>query len=142
MVKYLIEGTISKEAYLKERDELERRVVIAEAELARVAPAPAVDLHPAAVTAYKDALDRLSDLLCQQSELSDDAAKLPVHDLVHSVIVHPVSSGEPMKVEIIGQLSALTGDRPALVMVAGARNRLCSSPEIAEIDYSLYAGCA
>ena len=53
MVKYLIEGTISKEAYLKERDELERRVAIAETELARVAPAPAVDLHPAAVTAYK-----------------------------------------------------------------------------------------
>ena len=25
-------------------------------------------------------------------------------------------------------------------MVAGARNRLCSSPEINEIDYSLYAG--
>ena len=25
-------------------------------------------------------------------------------------------------------------------LVAGARNRLCSSPEIAEIDYSLYAG--
>jgi hypothetical protein len=33
-----------------------------------------------------------------------------------------------MKVEIIGQLSALTGDRPALLMVAGARfNQNCSS---------------
>lgn len=83
-------------------------------------PPPTVDLHPAAVGAYKRAMDGLHELLRAGAGAADAKLMESFREVVHSVTVHPVAAKDPMQIEVLGKLSALTGENVAAMVVAGA----------------------
>jgi hypothetical protein len=122
MQDHLIWGRMSAEKFDEVRPEIDRQIALAEMELSRIAPPPILDLHPAAVAAYGEAMGQLHEILSEGGDTGAEGLGEAVRGLVHSVIVHPSPAGAPMRVEIIGQLSALMGKDDVLKLgVAGAR---------------------
>ena len=93
---------------------------MAEAELARTEAPPKINLHPAAVANYKSALDNLHDVMCQDTEDANEAFSTNLRDIVHAVLVHPVATGAPIRLEVHGKFAALIGESGAISLVAGA----------------------
>ena len=120
-LKNLIYGHITTESWLAVRPELERNIALAEAELARTEAPPKINLHPAAVANYKSALDNLHDVMCQDTEDANGAFSTSLRDIVHAVLVHPVATGAPIRLEVHGKFAALMGESGAITLVAGAR---------------------
>jgi site-specific DNA recombinase len=116
----LIDGRISKEEWTKRRPELDARVGQAEREMAICKTPAKVDLHPEALRQYRAAIDSLHELLGQDAIDADNKLLEAFRDLVHSVVVHEVEAGSPVRVEIFGKLSALTGEPVCKMAVAGA----------------------
>ena len=119
-LKNLIYGHITTESWLAVRPELERNIALAEAELARTEAPPKINLHPAAVANYKSALDNLHDVMCQDTEDANEAFSTSLRDIVHAVLVHPVATGAPIRLEVHGKFAALIGESGAISLVAGA----------------------
>ncbi len=115
-LKNLIYGHITTESWLLVRPELERNIALAEAELART-EAP----HPAAVANYKSALDNLHDVMRRNTDDACGAFSASLRDIVHTVLVHPVETGAPIRLEVHGKFAALIGESGAITLVAGAR---------------------
>ncbi len=76
-------------------------------------------MHPAAVAAYREAMESLHAVLGNESASPELGAAL--REVVVRVIVHPTQAGEPMNLEINGRWAALTrDDSPSISLVAGA----------------------
>jgi site-specific DNA recombinase len=68
----LIWGNISREKFEEIKPDLDRRIALAEVDLARTAEPPKLDLHPEAVRAYKEVLDTLHAALASQATAKDE----------------------------------------------------------------------
>jgi site-specific DNA recombinase len=117
----LIWGNISREKFEEIKPDLDRRIALAEVDLARTAEPPKLDLHPEAVRAYKEVLDTLHAALASQATAKDEELMKSIRDLLKAVIVHPTLPDAPMHVELFGNLAALTGDAATIKLVAGGR---------------------
>lgn len=73
-------------------------------------PPKVVSLHPGAIAAYLDAVDRLEAALAQHAAARDDEPMRAVRELVESVVVQPPGAGGVVMVEIKGQLAKLVGE--------------------------------
>jgi site-specific DNA recombinase len=123
-------GVIDKKAMIERGTKWKAEVAAATATLAETPAAPGADYHPAAVMAYRRVLDDLAGYL---NSGKMDRARGELRKLIDCVEILPTEPYQPYEIRVAGPIVAKR-------MVAGARNRLCSSPEIAEIDYSLYGG--
>ena len=124
------EGVIDKLAMLDRSARWKAEAASAQAILIEIPPAPDTNYDTVAARAFADAMENLSKTL---NTVSAEPAKIELRKLIDSITVFPTEPYKPYDIQVRGPIAALS-------LVAGARNRLCSSPEIAEIDYSLYAG--
>ena len=134
----LIWGNISREKFEEIKPDLDRRIALAEVDLARTAEPPKLDLHPEAVRAYKEVLDTLHAALASQATAKNEELMKSIRDLLKAVIVHPTLPDAPMHVELFGNLAALTGDAATIKVVAGAgfRRQDYANTEIKDISGS------
>jgi hypothetical protein len=110
------------EAYVRTEMPLrDRAIVDAKLALDAATPTPLIDLRPKAIELYREAIEMLRTSISRQG-ISDD---LPpevfrtVREALGRIVVKPTPAGEPVEVEIYGQLSALVdGDATAISMVA------------------------
>ena len=144
LMKMVGKGTADLEASERRYLELgaeERRIA---QELADAECPDAIELHPEAAERYRAKVADIHAALKSSGAASREAIAI-VRDLIDHILVTPTQRPDPVDLTVVGNLAALlsenlSGTGVAESLVAGARNRLCSSPEIAEIDYSLYAG--
>jgi site-specific DNA recombinase len=92
--------------------------------LAAMATSNVVVLHPAARDRYLTAVARLHETLGSNGET--EAAKV-VREVIETVVLHPTGASRnrhtlPPKIEIIGRLEALTGQRFLMPPVVGGMN--------------------
>jgi site-specific DNA recombinase len=80
-----------------------------------------VVLHPQAAARYKAKVESIREALSKGDTAARDAVAL-VRDLIDHITATPTPKGEPIELELTGNLAALVADpiRSATVMVAGA----------------------
>jgi site-specific DNA recombinase len=128
IVDGIARGAISDEEARKRLSEPRRRRDSARAELAALAPpVKVVELHPAAVARYLDAIDDLAATLSRRIVEGDEEVVCALRELVAAVVIHPAGRAEP-KIEVAGRLAKLTGGPDLFpqqtippTVVAGAR---------------------
>ena len=76
-----------------------------------------IELHPQAVTRFRENVEALADILSGGS-LPDPDIVEPFRELVAAVIVQPRSAGEPYSIQIKGYLASLVPDMSAVKVVA------------------------
>ena len=109
IVDGIARGTISDEEARKRLPEPRRRRDSARADLATLAPpVKVVELHPAAVARYLDAIDDLAAMLSRRMVEGDEEVVCALRELVAAVVIHPAGRDEP-KIEVTGRLAKLTG---------------------------------
>ncbi len=87
-------------------------------------------LHPATAERYKQRVADMHVALSKGDEAGREAVEL-VRELIDRIVVTPGDDGEPMKLELVGNVAALleeqSPNRGATVAVAGPRNQLHST---------------
>src|SRR5262249_31845991 len=102
-------GTISDEEARKRLPEPRRRRDSARVDLASMAPpVKLIEVHPAAVKRYLDAISDLAATLSRRIIEGDEEVVCALRELVVAVLVHPAGRDEP-KIEVTGRLANLTG---------------------------------
>ena len=85
-------------------------------------------LHPRTAERYKQRVAEIHAALSKGDEAAREAVEL-VRELIDRIVVTPTDEGEPMKLELVGNVAALLEEHPpnggAIVAVAGPRNHLC-----------------
>nr|WP_317892147.1 recombinase family protein [uncultured Sphingomonas sp.] len=112
-----LQATLTKENDLRQR-------------LAAIATPSVVVLHPGARERYLTAVARLHETLGKDGE--SEAAKV-VREVIETVVLHPAGASRnrhtpPPKIEIIGRLEALIGQRFLLPAAVGDNEALASLP--------------
>jgi site-specific DNA recombinase len=108
VVDQVAAGTLAEADVRSRMTELRRRREAAATELAATAPAPTVELHPAAIARYLAAVDDLAATLSRRLVAGDDQLAGALRELIASVVVHPTGPREPT-IEVTGRLAKLTG---------------------------------
>lgn len=89
-----------------------------------------IALHPQAAERYRQKVADVHSAL-KTGDAAGRAAISLVRELIDSIAVTPTEPGEPLKLQLSGNLAALLGEPTAnaslLPVVAGARNRQCST---------------
>jgi site-specific DNA recombinase len=116
----LIWGNISREKFESMKLDLYRRIALAEADLARTAEPPKLELHPEAVRAYKGAMDTLHAVLASEATARNEELMQPIRALLKSVVVHPTPPDAPMHIELFGNFAVLAESPATIIVVAGA----------------------
>ncbi|MCR4266451.1 recombinase family protein [Nitratireductor sp. ZSWI3] len=108
-IQLTIKGVLAEDDAKAEiaRLKAERATIVAELEQTDEAP-KVVELHPAAVRAYLDAIERLATTLRENGEHGHQEAYKPIRDLVDSVTIQPMVNG-PFMIEVTGHLQKLIG---------------------------------
>lgn len=108
LMKAMARGVLPIEAVEAQYGPLKAEHERLSAELAEVAAAPGVELHPQAVAQYQRSVENLADRLNDLDDRTDAEAIAAFRALVDRVVVHDKPGGG-VEVEVIGHLSALIG---------------------------------
>jgi hypothetical protein len=109
VVDGIARGTLSDEEARKRLSEPRRRRDSARADLASlVPPVKVIELHPAAVARYLEAINDLAATLSRRIVEGDEEVVCALRELVTAVIIHPAGKDEA-KIEVTGRLARLTG---------------------------------
>jgi site-specific DNA recombinase len=108
IVEAIGDGAIDNAEVRTRMAELRRRRENAEADLATLAPAPKIALHPAAVASYLATVNDLAATLSRRIVDGDEETATALRELVAAVVIHPTPQGEP-RIEVTGRLAKLTG---------------------------------
>ena len=104
--------------------ETERRTI--EARLPSRGADEVLALHPRTAERYKQRVSEIHGALSKGDNAAREAVEL-VRELIERIIVTPTDEGEPMKLELVGNVAALLQGQPsntgAIVAVAGPRNQ-------------------
>jgi hypothetical protein len=107
--------------------ETERRAI--ETRLPLPDPQQVLAIHPKTAQLYERRVAEIHRALTKGDEAAREAVEL-VRELIDRIVVTPTDDGEPMKLELVGNVAALLEEQPsntsAIVAVAGPRNHLCS----------------
>jgi DNA invertase Pin-like site-specific DNA recombinase len=136
----LIYGRISPEKFDEVKPGLAAQIAVAEVDLAKVSVPPKIELHPARIAAYGEAIHGLAAVLGSGDAHSAEAIRA-IREIVHSALVIPTPPGEPMRCEITGVLSALLNEDVAVMSVAGAGLRQKSYQENQSHRLLMPVGC-
>jgi hypothetical protein len=103
--------------------EAERRAI--EARLPSREADKVLALHPKTAERYKQRVTDIHTALSKGDKAAREAVEL-VRELIDRIVVTPTDDGEPMKLELVGNVAALLEEQPpnggAIVAVAGPRN--------------------
>lgn len=106
--------------------EAERRAI--EARLPSCGADEVLILHPKVAERYRRRVDEIHTALSKGNDAAREAVEL-VRELIERIVVSPTDDGEPMKLELVGNVAALLEEQPrdggAIVAVAGPRNHRC-----------------
>jgi site-specific DNA recombinase len=106
--------------------EAERRVI--EARLQNGGAINTLAFHPKIAERYRQKVVDIRGALSKGDEASREAVRL-VRELIDRIVVTPTDSGDPMKVELVGNVAAILAEhneKPgAIVNDAGPRNHFC-----------------
>ncbi len=146
LIDLAVKGVIDADHLAERKPPLDADIKRLEAELIVAPPINAVELHPAALTAYKRDLGALARVIEEAAgEAPDGAILAPLRRLVDSVIIHPTPARAPIEVEIKGRLSVLMGEemelppaRKKLAIGMVAEDRYRQSPHLPDICYRRY----
>ena len=103
--------------------EAERRAI--ETRLPSADPQQVLTIHPKTAQRYEQRVAEIHTALSKGDEAAREAVEL-VRELIDRIVVTPTDDGEPMKLELVGNVAALLEEQPsntgAIVAVAGPRN--------------------
>lgn len=113
---------------IEEMKEVAREKDRLEAELALAPPPDAVAVHPQLAKRYRDKVSEIHHALKDGSEPALEAIAI-LRDLVDKIVVSPTPSGEPVELQVVGNLAGFLVQEPSTAsVVAGARDMRCSTP--------------
>ena len=103
--------------------EAERRAI--ETRLPSADPQQVLAIHPKTAQRYGQRVAEIHAALSKGDEAGREAVEL-VRELIDRIVVTPTADGEPMKLELVGNVAALLEEQSsntgAIVAVAGTRN--------------------
>lgn len=108
LIQGMARGVLPIEAVEAQYKPLEAERDLIAGELALIAEAPAIELHPNAPRQYREAIENLAASLDDLDPKADAQAIAAFRALIHSVIVHDRTDGGT-DAEVIGHLAALIG---------------------------------
>ena len=104
--------------------EAERRAI--ETRLPSADPQQVLAIHPKTAQRYEQRIAEIHTALSKGDEAAREAVEL-VRELIDRIVVTPTDDGEPMKLELVGNVAALLEEQPlntgAIVAVACPRNQ-------------------
>jgi site-specific DNA recombinase len=109
-------------------NELEAERHAIETRLPSADPQQVLAIHPKTGQRYEQRVAEIHTALSKGDEAAREAVEL-VRELIDRIVVVPTDDGEPMKLELVGNVAALLEEQPlntgAIVAVAGPRNHFC-----------------
>jgi hypothetical protein len=88
-------------------------------------PQQVLAIHPKTAQRYEQRVAEIHAALSKGGEAAREAVEL-VRELIDRIVVTPTDDGEPMKLELVGNVAALLEEQPlntgAIVAVAGPGN--------------------
>jgi hypothetical protein len=126
IVHAIADGQAEGKEIIQSLNQLERQREALEASLGGKAVFDSVEFHPRAADRYRQKVQDIQGALAAGDAAAAEAVTL-VRDLIQRVKITPTPRGEPVAMEIAGDLAALLnmdeGGTPVMsTMVAGARN--------------------